>query len=227
LRQWHFGELLDIDAIAASTRSSADRTAYVAERSRRFAAFAEELRGTAGQKMDLLRDAGNAPARRARSNLRTAQPGVPPELLDAYRALRLEHQLEFAVYKLSPDDSTLAGMPLSALRSSTDTLAALSLVGALGVATIELARSMPGTSFLALAFAIVGVGVRTWRDGLALREEERHYLSMRHRFANLKLRWENATTDDAKLAVMEDVEQATVEELRSYLKTHENAQFVL
>jgi hypothetical protein len=152
---------------------------------------------------------------------------VPHEVLAAYRELRIDHQLDFAVYKLSPDDASFAGLSLGLLRAVTAWLSGASLVAALVLATMELLFSAPWVTPTALAFAILGVAVRAWRDGLAIEHEWLHYTQMKKRFSEIRMLWEHAATDVHKLDVMRATEGACVEELRSFLRTHEEAQFVL
>jgi hypothetical protein len=49
---------------------------------------------------------------------------------------------------------------------------------------------------------------------------------MHHRFEILEDRWRRAKTDDQLAEVMEEVDEVALEELRTFLASHERAQFL-
>jgi hypothetical protein len=158
------------------------------------------------------------------------------ELLHAYKVLRLDHQIEFAAYKLSEDDVTFLGLSSKALRAATDVLASFTLVAAILTSAVSAilglieAPVQPWHAWLPLAstlLVLAGVSVRVWRDGLALGEERERYEEMQHRLLLLNERWTHAASDEERFAVAADLEQAALEELRSFIRAHRQAQFVV
>jgi hypothetical protein len=226
LRIWHFRQMLDTQAIADSLQSDAKRYDYITHRDASFAAFLNDLDGTVGQKLDLLRDSGTDPITSSFEVKVAANPAGLQQLFEAYSTLRIAHQLEFAVYKLSPDDSTFLGISLIALLSGANFLAASTLAVALVLTLAGVLWPSALLPLLVSVLAIFGVAVRAWRDGLALKQEQEHYEDMKHRFETLKLRWLEAPDDSSRLRLSPDVEQAVLEELRSFLRIYEDARFV-
>lgn len=225
-RQWHFAQWLDGQTIDSSSDSEAAQIAYLQTRAQRFEGLVSDLRGSVGQKMDRLRECAeplvdDIPP----SSLPKVGP-VRQQLLDAYRALRLDHQLEYAIYKLSPDDKTLARLSLRLLVGATDLLAGTTLVCALGCSILQLTTPQTWMPLAGVLLAIGGVAVRAWRDGLALGEEQEHYQEMRQRLEVLRERWRKAAADEERLKIAMEVEQFALEELRSFIRTHETAQFL-
>lgn len=224
LRQWHFRQLLDTRAWQPQPQWDSAR--FEQQRAADLRALQHDLRGVVGQRMDLLVNAridpvGEVPKAHIPNDV-TAQR----ELIDAYRRLRLDHQIEFAEYKLSPDDRTFLGLSLEALVSTTNQLAGAALVLALGCSIARLFQPLSWVSFAAIALAVVGVAVRAWRDGLSLREERERYDEMRHRLGLLRARWHSAANDGERFTIAEEVEQAAAEELRSFIHSHMTAQFL-
>jgi len=148
------------------------------------------------------------------------------QLLDSYRALRLDHQREFVVYKLSSEDSTFAGISLISLTWLAEFLAGMTLALALGCAIARLFVSFEWSPILGLCLALVGVAVRAWRDGFALEAEHEGYQEMLHNLELLSARWQTAETSEQRWRVAEELERAALEELRSFIRSHEKAQFL-
>jgi hypothetical protein len=158
---------------------------------------------------------------------------VRAQLLEAYRVLRLDHQLEFAMYKLSVDDKTFAGLSLLALSNvaeqlagATLALAKLKLVLALGCAIVRLFVPFEWAPIAGVSLAMTGVAVRVWRDGFAVEAERERYQELSHQLASLTARWESADDDEQRFRVAEEVERAALEELRTFIRSHEQAQFL-
>jgi hypothetical protein len=153
-------------------------------------------------------------------------PETRSQLLEAYRVLRLDHQLEFAVWKLSTDDETFLGTSSLALVRLADQLAGTTLLIALALSATRLFIPLEWVPFAAVSLAIVGVSVRAWRDGMALGEERERYQEMRHRLELIVARWRAATSDERRFQVAEEVEQSALEELRSFIRFQDRAQFL-
>lgn len=223
LRQWHFRRLLDTRAPGPASISAS----VLERRDRDLASFLDSIRGSVGQKMDRLIDDATDPLGAIPAPVVPADPVARSQLVEAYGELRLLHQLDFAVYKLSVDDRTFLGVSGRGLVVVTDQLAAVTLLLALGCSIAQMIRPEGVLSFAAVALAISGVAIRSWRDGLSLGEERERYHELRHRMDLLHARWEAAADDGSRFALAGEVEQAGVEELRSFLRAHERAQFVL
>jgi hypothetical protein len=224
LRQWHFRQLLDGQTVDLACRQPDQHSKH---RQAELAAKLTDLTNEVGQRMDHLADSGFDALGRVPSPQLPHNSDARKQLLEAYRVLRLEHQLYFAAWKLSPADKTFLGLSSLALVGLTDLLAGATLLFALLISVARLLLPFDWASVAALSLAIVGVGVRTWRDGLALGDERERYQEMHHRLQLVIARWDAASTDERRFLAAEEVEQAAVEELRGFIRTHERAQFLL
>ena len=227
LRQWQFRRTLDGVAIERAAASPAARTDYEHARDAAFGYFVADLTREVGQRLGELADSAVDPVALPFEPHAPADPAVAAQLASAYFHFRLDHQINYAVYKLSADDKTFAGVSGELLVKATDMLAAASLVGALAVSVVQLFHALPFGGFAGVGLAIFGVAVRAWRDGMALDEERERYQDMRQRLQSLAARWADAPDDPARLRLAEEVERAGLEELRSFVRQHGKAQFLL
>lgn len=223
-RQWHFRSFLDGAAIADAV--GPNRHSFAQQRRQQFAALLQDLKGTVGQKMDQLTEKGFDSLGRIQKPKLPHDAIARTQLLDAYRVLRLDHQREFAVYKLSADDKTFLGLSNHVLVQATGFLAAMTLVLALVSSVSRLLYPITWVPVVAISLTIAGIAVRAWRDGLAIGEERERYQDIRHRLELLTTRWDSAPNDDDRFLVAEEIEQTAFEELRSFLRSHERAQFL-
>ena len=212
LRQWHFRGLLDAE--------SAD------QRNRDLSILLTNLAGSVGAKMDELAELRRDPLGRIPHARLPVDPNLRTQLLDAYRVLRLDHQRGFAMYKLSADEKTFAGLSLLALSNITNRLAGATLVLALACSLARLFVPFAWAPIAGVSLAVTGVAVRAWRDGLGLEQEKERYQEMLHELELLTARWEDAATEELRFRVAEEVEQAALEELRAFIRLHERAQFL-
>ena len=223
LRQWHFRRLLD----GVTIDQSVDKLdPFLKGRFGDLSTLIQSLAGTVGQKMDELSELRRDPLGRI-PRARLPQTGeMRAQLLDAYRALRLDHQRDFAVYKLSAEDKTFGGISLRLLSSVTEHLAGTTLVLALACSVARLFVPFAWSPMAAVSLAITGVAVRAWRDGFALGPEHERYQEMLHVLELLAARWENAESEEQRFRIAEELEAAALEELRSFIRSHEQAQFL-
>lgn len=223
LRQWHFRRLLEGSTIP---HGDAARSPVALPLRESVSAFMSNLAGAVGSKMNELAELRRDPLG---SIPRTSLPrnaDVRAQLLEAYRVLRLDHQRDFAIYKLSVDDRTFAGLSLLALSRLSDQLAGATLVLALGCSIARLFIPFDWAPIAGASLAMTGVAVRVWRDGLALDSERERYQEMAHELELLTDRWNQAESDEQRFRVAEEVERAALEELRTFIRSQEQAQFL-
>ena len=157
-----------------------------------------------------------------------SDPLIRSQLLEAYRVLRLDHQIHFFAWKLSPEDKTFMGLSSLALLRITEQLSSAVLLIALALSVARLPLpTLVWAPLAAVVLAIVGVSVATWRGGLALEAEHEHYQKMRQMLKRAIERWETASDDDRRFEIAKTVEHCGLEELRSFIALHEKAQFLL
>jgi hypothetical protein len=230
LRQWHFRWLLHRVPPEPTERD-------VELRDQEFLALVHGLSGSVGQKMDRLMEVATDPLPPIPEAKLPSGGPARKQLLEAYEQLRLKHQIDFAVYKLSSEDRTFALCSNRVLVLVTDAFAALTLIVALVCSTLPLLENVASAravieehaATLAIASvlcAILGVAVRAWRDGLSLGEERERYQEVLHRLELVQELWRSAPDDDARFALSRELEQAALRELRVFLREHERAQFL-
>jgi hypothetical protein len=220
LRQWHFRRLLLTIFTGSNPKDTSVKKAKTLDE------VMHELRGVVGQKMDRLIEQGDDPLETFLLPTFSGNMAQCAELVDAYRQLRLDHQIDYIVYKLSAEDQTFLGLSNRILVEVTDRLAGFTLVGALLFSLTRLFAPMEIAGFVGILLATCGVAVRAWRDGMALSDERERYQEMRHHLEILRTRWEAAPNDVGRFHIAQEVEQAAVEELRSFLRSNERAQFL-
>jgi hypothetical protein len=224
LRQWHFRFLLNGPGISDRLGPHAQACAHA--RREELSALLHDFTSATGQKMDQLIEKGFDPLGRITRPRLPVSADVRAELLDAYRVLRLDHQRDFAVYKLSADDKTFLQFSGHVLMQAASFLAATTIVFALALSLVGFFTDIAWLPLAIISLTIAGVATRAWRDGLALGEDRERYQDMRHRLDILTARWESATTDQDRFIVAEEMEQTALEELRSFIRAHEKAQFL-
>lgn len=226
LRAWHFSELLRASDATGESGVASDADEYRTDRRRRLKAFTSDLLATAASRMDRMREHGDTSVATSTGGALRLASVDASELAEAFRVLRLEHQLLYAMHKLSPDDRTVSGLPLVVLGQVTDLLAALSLMAALCIAAAELVFGAPTSPSFALAFTVLGIGVRAWRDGLGLGADELRYREYEFRLSVLKGEWDEMPDLGSRRRIMRETEAAVADELRAFLRAHEHAQYL-
>jgi hypothetical protein len=170
-----------------------------------------------------------------------------PHLCKAFKRLRFDHQVGYANYKLrSTRTEPLfcftkwpAVHQMKVLSASAGfcfvcaTICSIILIWSYATEVMGKGQN-PGISLMtqhyvraaAIAVALIGAALRTIQEGLAPDEEIERYEDYKSRTIQLRDRFE--TTDVKKrLHLMEELEHATVDEMKGFLRTHHKATFVL
>jgi hypothetical protein len=241
LRQFHF------QFIAANARAIAYASAHpeampgvLAARDAAFAEFQHRHEGQLPAELSaVLADEaedrawtvatpGAVPAGRARA-------GDFRPLWDAYRLLRIDHQLGYADYQLRSGSA----FGFKAPRQKAQVLTFLTfgailivfvlhLLEAFGVLAGNKALTGSTVTLLATWLALGTLGVRGLEEGLKPKREIERYRRYRAKLAILRARFEAAgDDDDARIAAMREVEAVSYAEMREFLAVHEESAFVL
>lgn len=227
IRQWHFRRFLCGSDIDASIRSPIGKQDYVDSAARQLDAFLSKIRGSEGEVMDRFRQDGVDPLGPIPIPELPTQPQARQAVLNAYKQLRLDFQAQHMTYKLSPDDKTFCGVSLVAFVETTSVLAGFTLIAALVSSSVQvISPDLEWLSLLSAKLAVLGVAVRALRDGMSLDAQFQDYLGARDVFDQLETRWVSASSDDERFALARAVEEQATSELRAFLRSHENAQFL-
>jgi hypothetical protein len=243
LRQFHFQFLVEhARAIAHAAARSEAMPGVIAARDAAFAAFNHRHEGQLPSEMPaIVADEADARA----WVVAAAGTATPPAargaksaelrpLYDAYRLLRIDHQIGYADYQLRSASAFGFKSPRQQAQVLTfATFGAILLVfvlhilEAFGVAFGIPTFSGSGITLVATWLALVTLGVRALEEGLKPKREIERYRRYRAQLVALRARFEAAPDDDARFAAMRGVELAAYVEMREFLAVHEEAAFVL
>lgn len=244
LRQWHFQLLIrkanELETFFAHKTPESEKK-FQAERQSWFDEFLHDHEGKLDSRMDSLAhdpDFANDWLHDSPTEFKDNSP-ILPHLFDAYRRLRFLHQYDYITYKLSPaTDRPLWAFlrwPLLRQESFIGGAASFCFVTALLCAFVVIANRLfeirPALdSFLAsltLVNAITGVALRAIQEGLGVTADIERYRDYRGKVRRALLHFEATQDQKTKLRLMEEMELASVDELRGFLRTHGETRFVL
>jgi hypothetical protein len=221
----------------SSTSGEAGRKRFVDQRKQWFAEFCLAYEGHLPARLQAILD--DDPEEdfllhhepRRNGPLTAIEAELEP-LFSAYRLFRLEHQLEYANYKLrrSEEFFSSAVRQFQVLRN-----VGLGLIALLFIAHFAIAASLPKGALVGshkfhfgIAAIIVGIlMVRALEEGLQPAREIERYTRYRASLVSLLGRFDRATTSEERLRVMYETERTSYQEMRGFLKTHNDARYVL
>jgi hypothetical protein len=156
------------------------------------------------------------------------------QIFAAYRLLRLEHQLQYANYKLraATDFSNSPVNQFRLLRNIGLVLIFLILIAHLAVA-VSLSFHWPTLAdnrvfhFFMLALVVGILATRAVEEGLQPAREVERYTRYRASVVSLLGRFDRAIRPDEKVRVMREMERTSYQEMRGFLKTHFESRYVL
>lgn len=161
--------------------------------------------------------------------------GSLSRVFSAYRLLRFDHQLQYANYKLRVDESIFSNSSarqFEILRDVSLLFIFIVFAGHLAIA-ISLA---PGWSALAsnsyvhlgIIWLVIGLlAIRTVEEGLQPAREVERYTRYRSSLMSLLARYDRAADAEEKIRIMQETERVAYQEMRGFLKTNQEARYVL
>jgi len=222
LRAWHF------DLLIRTAVSRGSQEGPLSRRGSELSAQLAELRNSAAAMMDRFTQGGPILSRTTPAPVGRGQ--IDCNVLEAFAELRLKHQLRYVTYKLSPDDQTFAGLSMALLDSASNTIAAWTLTGSvlLAIASAIVPAFVDGRGAIAaatLVLIVLAAAIRAWRGGFGIERQTENYRDYERLLTQLQTRW-NSGSDTQKIAIAYEVESAAHEELRGFLRIHDEAQFI-
>jgi hypothetical protein len=241
LRQLHFQAFaLKLPSLAASLHGRAAREAFLEERRDWLEAFEFRFEGNEEAELSMaLDDEDSEELWLIHSTDPTPQDlsleRLEP-LLQAYRTLRLDHQIQFTSVKLDGAPGCVSEVRRAERFSQillVAIVATLALHGAiLSLYAIQLLHpgfSLPEyASFSPVAASLIAAVVLTSRaleEGLQPGREVERYLQYRASVRAIRARFDHARTVEEKLAAIRATEQAVYSEMCLFLKIHNDAKF--
>jgi hypothetical protein len=155
-------------------------------------------------------------------------------LFSAYRVLRLEHQLQYADYKLRPDErffSSSCVRQLAILRDVSLVLIFVVFVAHLAeVLSSGVGSELPNTwVHVLIIWPVIGLlAVRAIEDGLQPGREVERYARYRSSISSLLTRFNRAAENpEEQIHLMLETERTVYQEMRGFLRTNHEARYVL
>ena len=256
LRQFHFQTFLwRLPEIVASLGSKEARARFSTQRDQWLEQFNDEFDGGAdAQLAQILRPRG-MPRIWLHGDASFADEPQVPEGVDlspvfrAYEKFRFEEQKNYAEYMLRPSnkpDSTRArrpwwlwypgaDLPLLAMRTTLRTLwiasFAVIIIIHLG---ITVSRAAGGHAFedawphlCIVTAAFLAIAFKTLSEGLALTREIERYEEYESVVDGLRSAFQTATDSHRRVRIMMDMEKASFEEMREFLRSNYEATFIM
>jgi hypothetical protein len=158
-------------------------------------------------------------------------------VFEAYRDLRILHQINHANYKLQNDYKLFSAMP----RRQGQVLSHLSLIAVVLLCIVDAGVLwqvfFPGSvwtvaatdwiSVFTVCIALAALSVRAIEQGLQPEREAERYQQYRSAMRAILDRFDRAQSQAEKFPIMEEMEHLCFDELRNFLTTNERARFVL
>ena len=250
LRQWHFQLLVHrAKEVEASCGGPDAVKHFEEERDHWLDTFLKAYEGKLESHLELLTEEPGAAGAwlHDQSGSYTHKP-VYCEVFNAARELRFELQYNYAVYKLRRSSAkpfwqflkwpAVKQMDVLSGAASFCFVCALICSGILIYAyAVDVLKngssvgiSQNAQEYIrigAVAIALVGAALRTVQEGLAPDKEIERYKDYRGRTSQLRDRFTRSSDIKERLHLMEELELASVEEMKGFLRTHHHASFIL
>ena len=244
IRQFHFQMLVfRLPEILASLKDDAAKTLFLSERKLWFETFKAQLMGKLDSAFTafIQEDESIYPwlfgdvTKRAAAEMQEDN-GLNP-IFDAYRELRIVHQLDFTSYKLQDDHRVVSAMPRRQLAVISQFIFASILLLVVMHVGVLVGVLFPGSIFAAfhsreaivviIWLALAALATRAIEQGLQPEREIERYQQYRSGVRAILERYDEATSQNAKIQIIREMERLAFDEMRNFLITNERSSFVL
>jgi len=242
LRQWHFQLLVRRGKeIEASCHGSRALAAFENQRELWLADFLKAYEGRLDTHLESMTADPQDVDAWVHDSATTFErhDDVLPHVFQAYERLRLDHQYNFAVWKLRKSNDRpiwqFVKWPAICQVAVLSSLSSVCFIAALissAILAYDDAFGIPWNTELyvrtgAISAALIGGALRTIQEGFAPAKELERYQDYRGRTAQLRDRFKRTTDARERLHLMEELELASVNEMKGFLRTHVAASFLL
>jgi len=158
-------------------------------------------------------------------------------LFDAYRELRILHQLGYANYKLHDDHRVFSAMPRRQLTILSQAVFAWIvllvvmhggvLAGAIFPGSVFEAFHSPNAVVVIIWLALAALATRAIEQGLQPEREIERYQQYRSGIRAILERYDEASSQKSKIEIMREMERLAFDEMRNFLVTNERSRFVM
>jgi hypothetical protein len=244
IRQFHFQMMVfRLPEILASLKDDAGRASFLSERNVWFESFKAHLIGKLDSTLAaMLREENSIDpwlhdcARRGEPTRMQESKDLSP-IFDAYRELRIIHQLDYANYKLQDDYRIISAMPRRQLAVISAIVLALIVLLVMMHVGILVGTLLPSSMFAAfhssdaavviIWLALTALAIRAIEQGVQPEREIERYQQYRSGVRAMLDRYDNAMFQNAKIEIMREMERLAFEEMRNFLITNERSRFVM
>jgi hypothetical protein len=161
------------------------------------------------------------------------QADIDHELFKAYRYFRIERQIRFTDYKLDSGRRLFSSLP----RDQSARLGLAAMVCVMGLVFLHIliglgagfgvAQYLYPLHLAAIWFAIAALSIRTLEEGLRPGREVERYRAYRSALRSIARRFNEAATVEARYRAMISLETLTFDEMVNFLKSNNEARFVM
>lgn len=148
------------------------------------------------------------------------------DVFDAWRELRLEWQLGYCEAKLGERRTVGVRSPMRRERLFT-LIGWVCLVAVVVLHLVHLVTVVPFLDTVIVGVALIALAARALEDGLKPQREVERYEQYRANIRVALSEFANATTAEEKARVMRHFERVSTEEMRTFLRTHSKAKYLL
>jgi len=237
LRQLHFQTLLAFAPLVLKAAETGDTAPFLKARAAALARFESEQVAHLDAKLAsvLHREVGEEPWLLDVAFNATAAAGEHADLfLEAMAHLRINHQIDFAEYKLSSDEKLFSTLPFRQIRIIDGAalgcvllLLSLDVLVLAGVAAGAAPPLLTLAHVGAISFAIIALALRTLEEGLQPHREVERYRQYGSALRIIRDRFQTAATANEKMLALKGLEDLTYWEMVSFLKSNDEARFVM
>jgi hypothetical protein len=244
IRQFHFQMLaFRLPEILASLKDDAAKALFLSERNLWFETFKAQLIGKLDSALAAIIHEEESinpwlfgDATRGTAAEMQEDKGLNP-IFDAYRELRIVHQLDFTNYKLQDDHRVVSAMPRRQMAVFSQLLFAWILLLVVMHVGVLVGALFPGSIFtvfhsreaivVIIWLALAALATRAIEQGLQPEREIERYQQYRSGVRAILERYGEATSQNAKIQIMHEMERLAFDEMRNFLITNERSSFVL
>jgi hypothetical protein len=158
-------------------------------------------------------------------------------IFDAYRELRIVHQLDFTNYKLQDDHRIISAMPRRQVAVISQLIFAWILLLVVMHVGVLVGALFPNSIFtvfhsreaivVIIWLALAALATRAIEQGLQPEREIERYPQYRSGVRAILERYDEATSQNAKIPIMREMERLAFDEMRNFLVTNERSRFVM
>ncbi len=243
IRLWHFQSLIcrgkQIDQCCSVGDHQVSKATYRADRETAFKSFLNEwINSPDSHLRELIENPteGYEMLHDAESQYPADSP-VIDMIFQAYKAIRFKHQAHYAGHKLQDrtDSLWILRWPPAVLQTRMQFFTSFCLLISLSCSFLIVLGYFAGWSWTAepylpvaiIVLLVMNVAGRAIQDGLAAPEEFQRYNDYAGKIAYLKNRFDHTQDNAGKLQLMVEMERAALEELKGFLRAHQEARFIL